>query len=198
MYQFLKVWLIVIGRMLVDANYRSMLLPAECWKHTRSHLNSTIERHSSSSFIILFLVVLASSCDMADRKQYFLHSGSGEVIQVPIQIQSAEDSAFISEILSPQRVNNSDENSDISSDCEANEDVVVGQSSTEQTVSSESTYANSFPSSSNTSGSSVLEGSTQQVINLQILAQLGSIGKRLDAIEQNSSNKTNDITKVKS
>ena len=151
--------------------------------NTQGHIQ--LEHHSRSSFIILFfsrfwpLVVIWQI-----ENNIFLHSGSGEVIQVPIQIQSAEDSAFVSEMLSQQRVNNSDENSDISSDCEANKDVVVGQSSTEQIVSSESIHANSFPSSSNTSGSSVLEGSTQQAINLQILAQLGSIGKSLDAIEQ--------------
>ena len=79
---------------------------------------------------------------------------------------------------------NTDENSDSSSDWEQNEDVVVGHSSTEQTVRSKNALVDSLSGSSNSAGSSVLEGSTQQAINLQILNQLGSMGKRLDAIEK--------------
>ena len=66
---------------------------------------------------------------MADENQYYLRSGSGEFIQVPIQIQSVEDSAFVLELLGHQtQVPNSDVNSDTASDCEANDDVVVDQS----------------------------------------------------------------------
>ena len=46
-------------------------------------------------------------------------------------------------------------------------------------------------------GSSVLEGSTQQAINLQIINQLGVIGKRLDAIEKKGKNKTSNASKIK-
>ena len=105
---------------------------------------------------------------MAERKQYFLHSGNGELIQVPIQIQSANDTEFLG-MLAHENMN-TDDNSD-NSDGEQNEEVVIGQSSTEQTVSSEN---DNLPGSSNAAGSSVLEGSTQQAINLQILNQLGS------------------------
>ena len=115
---------------------------------------------------------------MAERKQYSLRSGNAEVIHVPIQIQSAGDTEFLS-MLANQH-SSTEENSDSASDGEQNEDVVVGQSSTEQTVSSE----NTVPGSSNATGSSVLEGSTQQAINLQILNQLGNIARQLDAIEK--------------
>ena len=101
---------------------------------------------------------------MAERKQYFLHSGNGELIQVPIQIQSTNDTEFLG-MLAHENTN-TDENSDSSSDGEQNEDIVVGQSSTEQTVSSEN---DSLPGSLNAAVSSVLEGGTQQAINLQIL-----------------------------
>ena len=74
---------------------------------------------------------------------------------------------------------------------------MVCHSSTEQTVSSENALVDSLPGSSNSAGSSVLEGSTQQAIILQILNQLGSIGKRLDAIKKKGKNKTNDVSKIK-
>ena len=126
------------------------------------------------------------------KKQYFLRSGNGELIHVPIQIQSANDSEFLG-MLAHENTN-TDENSESSSDREQNEEVVVGQSSTEQTVSSEN---NSVSGRSNAAGSSVLEGSTQQAINLQILYQICSIGKWLDAIEKKGKNKTNDASKIK-
>ena len=63
---------------------------------------------------------------MAERKQYFLPSSSGEVIHVPIQIQSANDTDFMG-ILAHENAN-TEENSDTSSDAEQNEDVVVGHS----------------------------------------------------------------------
>ena len=107
---------------------------------------------------------------MAERKQYFLRSCSGEVIHVPIQIQSANDTEFMG-LLAHENVN-TEENSDSSSDGKQNEDVVVGHSSTEQTLSSKYALIDSLPGSSNSAGSSVLEGSTQQAINLQILNHL--------------------------
>ena len=69
---------------------------------------------------------------MVEKKQYFWHSGNGELIQVPIQIQSANDTEFLG-MLAHENTNTVD-NSD-SSDGEQKEEVVVIQSSTEQTVS---------------------------------------------------------------
>ena len=85
------------------------------------------------------------------EKAAFWRSGNGELIQVPIQIQSANDTEFWG-MLAHENTN-TDENFDSSSDREQNKDVLVGQSSTEQTVSSEN---DSLPSSSNAAGSSVL------------------------------------------
>ena len=73
---------------------------------------------------------------------------------------------------------------------------MVGQSGTEQTVSSENAV-NNLPGSSSAAGCSVPEGSTQQATNLQILNQLGNIGKRRDAIEKKGKHKTNDVSKIK-
>ena len=131
---------------------------------------------------------------MAERRQYSLRSGNAEVIHVPIHIQFAGDTEFLSMLQNQHE--STEENSDSASDREQNEDVVVGQSSTEQTASSENTVEN-IPGSSNAPGSSVLEGSTQRAINLQILNQLGNIGKRLDAIEKKGKNKTSDPSKIK-
>ena len=130
---------------------------------------------------------------MAERKQYSLRSGSAEVIHVPIHIQSAGDTEFLSMLQNQQT--STQENSDSASEGE-HEESVLGQSSAEQTVSSESTVVN-LPGSLNIAGSSALEGGTQQAINLQILQQLGSIGKRLDAIEKKGKNKTTDPSKIK-
>ena len=96
---------------------------------------------------------------MAERKQYFLCSSSGEVIHIPIQIQSANDTEFMG-MLAHENTD-TDENSDSSLDGEQNEDVVVGHSGTKQTVSSKNAPIDSLPGSSNSAGSSVLEGSTQ-------------------------------------
>ena len=131
---------------------------------------------------------------MAERRQYSLRSSNAEVIHVPIHIQSARDTEFLS-MLQNQHAS-TEENSDSASDSEQNEEALVGQSGTEQTASSENTVEN-IPGSSNAAGSSILEGSTQQAINLQILNQLGNIGKRLDAIERKGKNKTSDPSKIK-
>ena len=160
-----------------------------------------LEAHKVSKFYLnyfSFLLSLYTTCccgQMAERKQYFLRSGSGEVIHVSIQIQSANDTEFMG-LLAHENAN-TDENSDSSSEGKQNEDVVVGHSSTEQTASSKNTLVDNLPGSLRSAGSSVLEGSTQQAINLQILNQLSSIGKRLDAIEKKGKNKTNDASKIK-
>ena len=73
---------------------------------------------------------------------------------------------------------------------------MVGQSVTEQTVSSKNTFEN-LPGSLNAAGSSVLEGSTQQAINLQILHELRNIGKRIDAIEKKGKIKLLTCQKLK-
>ena len=57
------------------------------------------------------------------EKAVFLRSRNGELIQVPIQIQSANDTEFLG-MLAHENTN-TDENSDSSSDGEQNEDVVV-------------------------------------------------------------------------
>ena len=139
---------------------------------------------------MLFFVVVQCG---PERKQYSLRSGNAEVVHVPIHIQSAGDTDFLSMLQNQQA--STDDSSDSISDGEQNEEVVVGQPGTEQTVSSKNT--GNMSDSLNAAGGSVLGGSTQQVINLQILQQLGNIGKRLDAIEKKGKNKTTDPAKIK-
>ena len=70
---------------------------------------------------------------MAERKQYSLRSGNAEGLHVPIHIQSAGDTEFLSMLQNQQA--STDDSSDSISEGEQNEEVVVGQPGTEQTVS---------------------------------------------------------------
>ena len=183
---------------MVIANHRPMLLPFECWKHTRSHLKTRNQRkflfYILTDFNFAFNSGVVFCCGpMAERKQYSLRSGNAAVTHVPIHIQSAGDTAFLSMLQNQQT--GTDDSSDNTSEGEQNGEVEVGQPGTEQTVSSENT--GNISDSSNAAGSSVLGGNTQQVINLQILHQLGNIGKRLHAIESKGKNKTTDLSKIK-
>ena len=76
-----------------------------------------------------------------------------EVVHVPTHIQSANATAFLGMLANEHT--NTDENSDGSLDGEQNEEVVVGQSSTEHIVSTENTVVGSLPGSSNAAGRAV-------------------------------------------
>ena len=145
---------------MVNANHRPMLLPFECWKPTRSHLKTRNQENFRIYILSILNFVLNSGVvfccgPMAERRQYSLRSGNAEVIHVPIHIQSPGDTEFLS-MLQNQQASTDDS---LDSTWEGNEEVGVGQSGTEQTVSSENTE--NMCDSSNAAGSSVLGGSTQ-------------------------------------
>ena len=117
------------------------------------------------------------------KTAYNLRPGGSETLSVPVQFQVTDD-RFMSELLHyQQNTINSDQMSD--SDCSSgnNGSMLSAESDTEQTVGSKSTGVDTqVPSTWNDTGGLVSDTVSQQAINLQILAQLRSISKCLDAI----------------
>ena len=116
-----------------------------------------------------------------------------DVVEVPVQLQLSDDSRFMSDLLASDRAYTGqvfDSESSINdSDCEA-----LIQSSPVKACSSghavSSSKVGSDPTPSDTSIS-------QQVINMQILSQLQSLGRRLDNMEAKNCKKISDQSKVK-
>ena len=127
LYQFLKASLLLIGQPMVNVNYKTMFLPFECWKHMRSHLKTEIgQKNFNFKFyhILVFLFYIQVLYFVCGLKQYLLRSGSGEVICVPINIQSVGDTEYLGMLASQDT--STEETSDCSSDGEQ-EELVVGQ-----------------------------------------------------------------------
>ena len=107
-----------------------------------------------------------------------------EVVELPVQLQLSDDTRFMSDLLANNKDNGqvSDTDSSIDEhDCEA-------------LVNSPSTSVTNAGSDQNPAiGGSV----SQQMINMQILQQLQSLGQRLDNMEEKSCKKTSDQAKVK-
>ena len=123
-------------------------------------------------------------------RQYNLRSGKQEGLQFPVQIQLSEDTEFLKTLLNHQNGQVSDSESSITEvDCEAliNDSHVDSFANVSETSSPKEKKSISDPKKSD---------DMQQIINSKILTQLGSLGKRLDSIEQNvvSSN----VSKTKS
>ena len=115
-----------------------------------------------------------------------------EVVELPVQLQLSDDTRFMSDLMASDRTQTgqvSDTDSSIDeSDCEA---LVYSPSTSGQSVNLSD---NNLDLDQNVShGESV----NQQMINMQILHQLQSLGKRLDSMEEKTCKKTTDQTKVK-
>ena len=131
---------------------------------------------------------------MADKvtRPYNLRSKE-DVVEVPVQLQLSDDSRFMSDLLASDRTYTgqvSDTESFINdSDCEAliQSSPVKAGSSVQPALS---TKVGSDPTPSDNSIG-------QQVINVQILSQLQSLGRRLDTMEAKNCKKKTMI-KVKS
>ena len=113
-----------------------------------------------------------------------------------MEIHKSQDSTFMKELLASQQDSVSGQVSDDSSindsDCEA----LIASSDDEndscnQVVNQETSVKKSDPTESDS------QSTSQQAINLQILAQLLSLGKRLDVMEKKSCKKSTDTTKIK-
>ena len=110
----------------------------------------------------------------------------------------AEDNTFLKDLLSSRKTAGSGRVSD--------NDSSINDSDCEVLVASSDEESESRPHSSNASKSvhktdltvSDTGCSSQQAINMQILSQLQSLGKRLDAMEKKSCKKSIDTSKIKS
>ena len=130
-------------------------------------------------------------------RQYNLRSQGQDMIQLPVELHLAEDATFIKDLLASQRNTQSGQVSDNDSsindsDCEA----LIASSGDEhdsnvEKHSTETVLTNSDPTNSDAHSTS------QQAINMQILAQLQSLGSRLDAMEKKSCKKSTDMSKMK-
>ena len=63
-HQLVTAWLFLIGWLLVNVNCKPMLLPFECWKHTRSHLNSPTTRCPSLNALLFELSEHGTVCSV--------------------------------------------------------------------------------------------------------------------------------------
>ena len=113
----------------------------------------------------------ASTC------QYNLRSTSQETVQLPVELHMTQDSAFLRDLLTSVTGQVSDESS-INEALIASSDDEHG--SCNDTVNQETSVKKSDPTESDS------QSTSQQAINIQILAQLQSLGKRLDVMEKKS------------
>ena len=116
-----------------------------------------------------------------------------EIVEVPVQLHLSHDNRFMSDLLASNRTHTGQvTESDPSindSDCEAlfNSSLSKACSSSEA-VSNEKVVSDATPSDSH--------AISQQVINMQILTQLQSLGRRLDDMEAKNCKKTSDQSKI--
>ena len=132
---------------------------------------------------------------------YNLRSGKQNTIELPVEIQLAEDKHFIETVL--QRSIGSDINTNMSdSDSSASDlncSALVNDSDNDSSV---------LTNSKNVAGTSQVTGTDnpsqktdpnmQTLINARILDQLDKIGQRLDKIENKTCKKSSDKSKIKS
>ena len=131
-------------------------------------------------------------------RQYNLCSNGNEV-HLPVSLHMAEDSNFMKDLLQAQKSFSSGQVSDNDSsinesDCEA----LIATSDDESGSGNEGTGTQTFVKKSDPTKSDVSQSTSQQAINMQILAQLQTFCTRLDAMEKKSCKKSNDTTKIKS
>ena len=127
----------------------------------------------------------------ADNRHYNLRSGTSTV-QLPVQIHMS-DPEFLTQISQSHHNSDSDDSADSELDCSA----VIENSDTEHTTGTESKQSTSSTPSTSLAGNSLSDAATQQVINVQILAQLSSISDRLNVLESKKVKKHSDPKKIK-
>ena len=136
---------------------------------------------------------------MSQKRAYNFCSGGSEAVTLPVQFEVSDDRFMLRLLQCQQNTPKSGQMSDSDSGSENNDSMSNAESDTEQTEVSESTGVDKQgPSSSNDSRGLNSDVVSQQAINLQILTQLGSISKRLDAIENKKPKKSSDVSKLKS
>ena len=125
---------------------------------------------------------------------YNLRSNKADAVQVPVQLQFADDPEFLARLMSvSQQFKSNQENGSDTDGAESdlNCSDVINQSDTEQTDEKDN------PGSTGPKDKSTSDCVTQQIINAQILAQLTNISQHLEKIEKPKCKKTADPTKIK-
>ena len=135
----------------------------------------------------------------ASTRQYNLRSAGQGTVELPVELHMSEDSTFVKELLASQQDPTtgqvSDNDSSINeSDCEA----LIASSESDDNDSREHVVKSHKSSRKPDPTMSDSQSTSQQAINVQILAQLQSLGQRLDVMEKNSCKKSTDTTKIKS
>ena len=146
---------------------------------------------------LAFIVLRFYSDDMtaSSTRQYNLRSNGPEMIQLPVELQVAEDSTFMKDLLASQKTSVSGQVSDNDSsihesDCEA----LIASSHDEHDSCCKGSSQETYVKKPDLTMSDT-QSTSQQTIN--ILAQLQSLGTRLDAMEKEACKKSVDSTKVK-
>ena len=134
----------------------------------------------------------------ASTRQYNLRLAGQGTVELPVELHMSEDSTFLKELLASQQDSAtgqvSDNDSSIhESDCEA----LIASSESDDNDSREHVVKSHKSSGKSGPTMSDSQSTSQQAINIQILAQLQSLGKRFDVMEKNSCKKSTDTTKIK-
>ena len=134
----------------------------------------------------------------ASTHQYNLRSAGQGTVELPVELHMSEDSTFMKELLASQQDSEtgqvSDNDSSINeSDCEA----LIASSESDDNDSREHVVKSLKNSRKSDPTMSDSQSTSQQAINIQILEQLQSLGKRLDVMGKNSCKKSTDTTKIK-
>ena len=130
----------------------------------------------------------------ASTRQYKLRSARQDTVELPVEIHTSQDSTFMKELLASQQDPSSEQVSDNESsindsDCEAL--IASSDDDNEHIVNRQRFAKKSDPTDSDS------QSMSQQAINVKILEQLHSLGKRLDNMERKSCKKSTDTTKIK-
>ena len=132
-------------------------------------------------------------------KQYNLRSTKPDSIQLPVQVQLCDDGEFMTHLLSTgsETLHDKQMGHDSSSESELDCSAIVGASDSDNSSTPGGRAFNRLHSEQAPSTSSSSDQVAQTLVNQKILEQLTSIGKRLDALENNKCKKSSDKSKIK-
>ena len=151
----------------------------------------------SECILFLLFTVYSDERATAPTRQYNLRSNGRKTMQLPAELHMAEDSTFLKDLLASQKTPLSgqvpDSDSSLNaSDCEA----LIATSGDEHDSCIEGTNQETFVKKTDQTVSDT-QSTSQQAINIQILAQLQSLGSRLDAMEKKSCKKVTTPPRLK-
>ena len=132
-------------------------------------------------------------------KQYNLRSTKLDSIQLPVQVQLCDDGEFMTRLLSTgsETLHDKQMGHDSSSESELDCSAIVGASDSDDSNTPGGRAFDRLHSEKSPSTSSTSDHTAQTLVNQKILEQLTTIGKRLDALENNKCKKSIDKSKIK-